>query len=274
MIETEIQKGERFSFGNNWRQFLLTLDEERIKRAEVSLQDMLNINLQGKSFLDVGSGSGLFSLAARRSGAIVTSFDYDPSSVWCTNELRRLYFKDDPQWTVHQGSVLDSEFLSQLERFDIVYSWGVLHHTGNLMKAMENVIPLVGAGGFLFLALYNDQGMLSQFWKIIKRTYNHLPQSLKPLLSLPIGAAQWGPKLFLDFIRMKPYASWRQYYYERGMSPWRDVIDWVGGYPFEVIKPKSVIDFYTRNGFNLHKFKPIVKGSGNNQYVFTTAKTD
>ncbi len=48
--------------------------------------------LAGNSFLDVGSGSGLFSLAAMRLGADrVHSFDYDPQSVGCTKELKRRF---------------------------------------------------------------------------------------------------------------------------------------------------------------------------------------
>ncbi|MBX6392111.1 MAG: 50S ribosomal protein L11 methyltransferase, partial [Burkholderiales bacterium] len=121
--DTEISQGERFAFGANWTRFLKTLDEVRIAKAEESLRQMLALQrLDGLRFLDVGSGSGLFSLAARRLGATVHSFDYDPQSVACTSELKRRYFPDDPQWLVEQGSVLDRPYLDQLGRFDIVYS--------------------------------------------------------------------------------------------------------------------------------------------------------
>src|ERR1700704_486469 len=108
----EIAQGKRFEFGKNWSRFLTLLDDSRIARAEESLKMMLQVeDLEGKSFLDIGSGSGLFSLAARRLGARVHSFDYDPHSVACTRELRSRYFPDDPQWTVEQGSALDEEYL-------------------------------------------------------------------------------------------------------------------------------------------------------------------
>ncbi len=86
----ETAAGERFGFGANWARFLRHLDEPRIVAAERSLQQMLGLpSLAGLRFLDAGSGSGLFSLAARRLGAEVHSFDYDPQSVACTRELRR-----------------------------------------------------------------------------------------------------------------------------------------------------------------------------------------
>src|SRR5437879_12723402 len=100
----------RFSFGKNWQQFLRVLDKERIREAEKSLADMLQVkDLAGKSFLDVGSGSGLFSLAAMRLGADrVHSFDYDPQSVGCTKELRQRFFPKTGRWTIEEGSVLDA----------------------------------------------------------------------------------------------------------------------------------------------------------------------
>ena len=127
----EVASGERFEFGKNWARFLAVLNEERIAEAENSLRQMLECEtLQNKTFLDIGSGSGLFSLAARRLGAEVFSFDYDPNSVGCTRELRRRYFENDGQWRVEEGSALERKYLESLGKFDIVYSWGVLHHTG------------------------------------------------------------------------------------------------------------------------------------------------
>src|SRR6266581_6146197 len=156
----------RFQFGKNWARFLSVLDSERIAEAESSLTGMLEApDLRGRSFLDVGSGSGLFSLAAKRLGARrVHSFDYDADSVACTRELKRRFYANDADWTIEQGSVLDALYLQSLGTFDIVYSWGVLHHTGDMWRALGNAAALVGVGGRLFIALYNDQGSTSRRW--------------------------------------------------------------------------------------------------------------
>ena len=162
----EVTSGERFEFGANWTRFLSVLNEDRIAQAEGSLRQMLAISdlNAASAFSDIGSGSGLFSLAARRLGATVYSFDYDPLSVGCTQELKRRYFPEDGQWMVEVGSVLDRDYLGRLGQFDVVYSWGVLHHTGAMFEALENIAPLVASGGQLFISIYNDQGWISRYW--------------------------------------------------------------------------------------------------------------
>ena len=74
----EIKRGDRFSFGENWYRFLSVLDDRQIAAAETSLCKMLGVaSLEGKNVLGIGSGSGLFSFAARRLGVRVHSFDCD-----------------------------------------------------------------------------------------------------------------------------------------------------------------------------------------------------
>ena len=266
----EVRRGERFEFGANWAKFLETLDEDRIRRAEESLQSMLErSSLEGLSFLDAGCGSGLFSLAARRLGARVHSFDYDPASTACTHELKRCWFQDDPSWTIETGSVLDRDYLRRLGRFDMVYSWGVLHHTGAMWEALGNVGDSVAPQGLLFVAIYNDQGRASRMWKAVKRAYNRLPSGLKWLVLFPSFLRLWGPTLLRDTLKGRPLATWSGYSSGgRGMSPWRDVVDWVGGYPFEVARPDEIFDFYRARGFTLKRLKTMGGGLGCNEYVF------
>lgn len=268
----EIEQGGRFAFGANWGRFLKTLDEAHIVRAETSLKTMLRVqSLAGMRFLDVGSGSGLFSLAARRLGAWVHSFDYDAQSVACTQELKRRHFPGDTAWVVEQGSVLDKHYLSHLGQFDIVYAWGVLHHTGAMWQALDNVAALVAQGGTLFLAIYNDQGRASRYWLSAKRLYNSLPRPLRFLVLWPVFFRLWGPTTLRDCLFGRPFQTWRMYQDERGMSPWRDVVDWVGGYPFEVAKPEEIFDFCRARGFTLTRLKTCGGGHGCNEFVFIKA---
>ena len=258
---------KRFDFGKNWKRYLKWLNSDRIRLAEDSLKAMLQVeNLRDKTFLDAGSGSGLFSLAARRLEAQVHSFDYDTQSVACTLQLKERYFPNDPQWVVRKGSVLDKECLARLGTFDVVYSWGVLHHTGAMWQALDNVASLVAQGGQLYIAIYNDQGRSSKAWRQVKRLYNALPGALRWVVLVPVFFRVWGPPMVLDLVHRHPFHTWR--HYGRGMSPWVDVVDWAGGMPFEVAKPEEIFDFYKQRGFHLQRLKTCAGNLGCNEFVF------
>jgi 2-polyprenyl-3-methyl-5-hydroxy-6-metoxy-1,4-benzoquinol methylase len=268
----EIGQGKRFEFGKNWEGFLKVLDETRISEAEKSIKKMLGMeNLENKRFLDIGSGSGLFSLAARRLGATVYSFDYDPRSVACTEELKRRYFPDDENWNIGQGNVLDASYLNVLGRYDVVYAWGVLHHTGKMWTALENVVPLVNEKGTLFISIYNDQGLLTQFWKFVKKFYNRSSAPVRAFIVLWVGASLETVAAMIRLLRCKnplPFESWKEKKKRRGMSEWHDLVDWVGGYPFEAAKPEEIFEFCREKGFLLERLKTCGGGSGCNEFVF------
>ena len=267
---TEVATGNRFEFGKNWAWFLETLNDEKIEEAVKSLRDMLETDsLSGKNVLDIGSGSGLFSLAARRLGARVHSFDYDPNSVGCTEELKQRYFTDDCNWTIEAGSALDTNYVASLGKFDVVYSWGVLHHTGDMWTALANAALPVAPGGKLFIAIYNDQGTASRRWTKAQKLYNQLPQGLRFLVVWPsFLVLNWRP-MVKDSLRLKPFKSIRDYgKNQRGMSFWQDLVDWVGGYPREVATPEQIFDFYRQRGFSLTRLRTCGGSMGCNEFVF------
>lgn len=270
--EKEVAAGARFEFGKNWSAFLSVLDDERISKAEESLKQMLEVDdLNGKTFLDVGSGSGLFSLAARRLGARVHSFDFDGNSFACTKELRRRYFDGDADWNVEQGSALDRAYVESLGKFDIVYSWGVLHHTGSMWEALENASIPVAEGGKLFIAIYNDTGSQAERWHWIKKTYCRLPGLLKTPFAVLTIAPQEIKGIVKSIVTLKPMSyirSWTRYKNDRGMNRWYDIIDWVGGFPYEVASPEEIFEFYKAKGFSIAKLKTKGVGLGCNEFVF------
>jgi 2-polyprenyl-3-methyl-5-hydroxy-6-metoxy-1,4-benzoquinol methylase len=252
----EVKSGQRFEFGKNWQRFLATINDDRIAAAEKGLNQMLG-DIDGKTFLDVGCGSGLSSLAAHRLGAKVYAFDYDPQSVSCARELQRRY---GVSWPVESGSALNSDYLAALGAFDVVYSWGVLHHTGAMWNGLENMVPLVNRGGLLFVAIYNDQGWKSNAWRIVKTAYNKSAAArglLLATLATTITATRFFVRAITGRLRV-----------DRGMSLWYDAVDWLGGYPFEVASPATVVEFYRQKGFVAHKTALVGGRSGCNEFVF------
>ncbi len=266
----------RFGFGENWRTFLHCLDDDRIAEAEKSLRIPLACErLDGLSFVDVGSGSGLFSLAARRLGAQVHSFDYDADSVACTTTLRDQNFPGDGNWTTQQGSVLDSEYLAGLGTFDVVYSWGVLHHTCAMRAALENAARLVGPGGTFVIALYNRTPSC-RIWAWEKRWY----------AGATPAAQRRARRVYAALLRLhcllrgRDFAAYVEgYRSKRGMDFDHDVHDWLGGYPYESVPPSEVASMLGRLGLahvrsTLLPFSLGLLGSGCNEYVYRRAPHD
>lgn len=237
----------KFSFGKNWQIFLKSLTDKKIDRAIQSLRDFLSTdNLESKTFIDIGCGSGLFSYAAYRLGAKkVISIDADPFSTGCCRFLH--HQANNPQnWEIHDGSVLDNKFLDQFDQFDIVYSWGVLHHTGNMIEAIKNSAGLVQLNGYYYISIYNRKDGLfnSCYWLRIKQFYNRSPKIIKLIMEY---------SYMLKFIiaklcRLKnPMNAISSYYSKRGMN-WRaDIRDWLGGYPYEFATPGEIVEIVYRN---------------------------
>jgi len=265
----EISKKERFKFGENWKLFLDSLNDDRIAEAEESLRFMLDVeNLEGKRFLDAGCGSGLFSLAARRLGAIVYSFDYDPESVDCAKTLKERYFLDDDSWEINEASVLDFNYVNNIGKFDVVYSWGVLHHTGEMWQAIDNITLPVAENGFLFIAIYNRQQFVTPYWKLVKRVYNKSPYIFRRIMSIIYFMYFFVLLLVADLIRGRNPLDRHRGQKRRGMCFYRDVVDWIGGWPFEVASPEEIFDFCYKRNFILTKLKTCGNKHGCNEFVF------
>ena len=274
-LQQQEKEGElRFSFGKNWQMFLKNIDEERNRIAEASLRDFLKLNdLKQRTFLDIGCGSGLFSLAAFQLGAErVVSFDYDPFSVECCRYLHQRAGLP-ANWTVAQGSVLDRKFLSGLGRFDIVYAWGVLHHTGSMWGAVRNAAGLVKEGGLIYFAIYNrvDGAFGSRFWVKVKRAYNRSPRWIKLLMEYFMIAALFTAEL----CKFKnPFKLFSDYKSNRGMHWRRDIVDWLGGYPFEFASVEEIDQFMKKEfpGFALINLKTDRSAMGLNWFVYQNIK--
>ena len=277
MLPMNIRQSERearFGFGKNWQAFLTEVDEDRIRRAKDSLTTFTGFeDFKGKSFLDVGCGSGLFSYAAFLLGAErILSFDFDADSVEATKLLWERAGRP-PHWEVTRGSVLDEEYLSQLGTFDVVYSWGVLHHTGAMWEAIRNAAHRVAPGGLLYIALYNrvDGRRGSRFWLGVKRRYTDGSVLTKRLIEWIYFCVY---HLALPLLRFQnPFTIMRDYRENRGMDYWRDVIDWVGGYPYEYATVQEVFAFMKKE-FPLYQLENVATTNslGNNEFLFVAPK--
>ncbi len=271
-----IMNKQAFDFGKNWEFFIKNcFNKEKLDEAERSLIEFIGADrIKGKTFLDAGCGSGLFSLAAYRLGASkVVSFDIDPYSVRCCEYLRREE-GNVGNWEIFQGSVLDADFLSKLGDYDLVYSWGVLHHTGDMWQAVKNVSALVKKGGLLYIAIYNKADGLSiypdgrfgpsKFWIKEKKIYTSLPSIAQSFIDYSVMCA-----LIIMYILTfnNPIKKIKSHKQLRGMS-WRvDIKDWLGGYPYEYASVAEVFLFLKKLGFILENLK-CNNGLMNNEYLF------
>lgn len=258
----------RFKFGKNWASFAATLDEDRIAEAQRRLVSLLGLsNLTSLRFLDIGCGSGIHSLAALRLGAgRLWAIDLDPDSVGTTQAVLARWWGGQ-NYRVECRSVFELE--SKLpEQFDIVYSWGVLHHTGDMVRAIRAACSAVKPGGKLAIALYGKTRYCGT-WTRIKRWYVQATPEQKR------RAEEWYVRLFGFYLLLRGQRLSRHvatYRKKRGMDFRHDVRDWIGGYPYESIRPDELHAIVKPLGFapekQLVKRRSGLFGSGNDEYVF------
>jgi len=257
--------GKAFAFGKNWDRFVTrALNDERIGIARRHIVDFLEMpDLRGRSFIDVGCGSGLSSRAALDAGAArIVGFDRDPDSVRAAERVREMS-GNPPHWTILRGSVLDDAFIASLGRAEIVYAWGVLHHTGRMWDAVERASRLVADGGLLYLALYTTTPQ-SAHWIRVKKRYNAASPARKRLME---AAYFLRHTLASELLRGRnPISFVRNYRGSRGMSYLTDVRDWLGGWPYEDAKIEEVLRF-CRKRLALDLLN-IQTGRANTEYLF------
>jgi SAM-dependent methyltransferase len=264
-----LSRESHFDFGKNWASYASNLKPELIEEALKGMRRLVGESLAGKTFLDIGCGSGLHSLAALRLGAArVVAVDLDSDSVATTRKVLSEHAASQA-WEVREISVFDLNSAT-LGHFDVVYSWGVLHHTGDMYRAMRTASAMVSADGQFVFALYRLTRMCG-FWKKEKRWYASASASKQ--------RAARAVYRFLFRLAMglqgRSFASYvANYRSNRGMDFEHDVHDWMGGWPYESITPQQVHDFMTPLGFTRRaqfvesKIQMGLAGSGCDEYVY------
>ncbi len=257
------EKSAPFPFGENWLRYIKTFNKENLRESRLSLQELLGVkSLKEKFFMDIGCGSGIFSLAAIDMNAQkVISLDNDQKSVEACNIIKRR--NNAKHWFILNGSILDKDFLNNLEKADIVYAWGVLHHTGAMWKAIDNSAKLVKKEGLFALAIYNHH-WASGFWLKFKKLYNSKGKVIQKIMVLSIFL----PRVLARLMKLKhPFRE------KRGMSIYYDAVDWAGGFPYEYADFDEIVSFLRKRGFILiNGIK--TKSIGCNQFVFKRAENE
>jgi 2-polyprenyl-3-methyl-5-hydroxy-6-metoxy-1,4-benzoquinol methylase len=261
----------RYGFGENWADYAAHINDDLLSKIQDDLLTLLEgVDLQNKTFMDIGSGSGVHSLAALKSGVkAVLAIDYDKHSVSTTQNVLDRYWQGH-NYTVRHGDILNPAALGA-QKFDIVYSWGVLHHTGDVWKAIEQAASFVADNGHFVIALYKKTPMCG-FWAAEKRLYSLLPKILRYPLDGLYGGLQ---VLGLLATGRNPFKYIRNYAENRGMRWMIDIRDWLGGYPYESVVPDALINHMKARGFMLEKLVnegPVIAkgifGSGCAEFVF------
>ena len=254
-----------FPFGKNWQSFLNSISDDALERARADIVEWVGApRVAGSTVVDVGCGSGIHSLCFHQLGAKrVVSLDVDCECVEATQSLRNAA-GNPGNWLVQHGSILDGSFVAGLGTFDIVYSWGVLHHTGHMWKAIGTAAELAAPRGMLWLALY-VKGPHYAADLALKKRYN----AASPLLKKMMIWQRVGHRMARLARQGRNPLRWNERK-ARGMDTYHDIVDWVGGFPYEVASRDETVDFLRQRGFALEKIEEHAE-RWNNIYLFSKA---
>ena len=174
-----------------------------------------------------------------------------------------------PATRLRIGSILDdstvraaSEGSPDGGRYDIVHSWGVLHHTGNMDLAVKNAASLVKPGGHFVVALYNRHWS-SAPWLAIKYAYCKSPRLIQKLFIWALAPVIYVAKWLVTKDDPKKQ--------QRGMDFMYNVIDWVGGYPYEYASREETLRLIEPLGFKCVNYIATEVPTGCNEFVFVRA---
>ena len=253
----------RFSFGKNWVSFSeRALNEARIAQARAAFRSLTRgIEMKNARFLDIGFGQGLALFYAAELGAETYGIDVDP---FCTEALRQTqrFFPESALPRTELASILDDEFVrDQINNgaFDVVHSWGALHHSGDMWKAFRNAAALVKEGGFLVISIYNKH-WTSAYWRAVKRIFNHVPRFLQESFVLMLYP--------IFYLRARSLSKSDATLASRGMDLRHDIRDWLGGYPYEFGSRGGIEEYFRKLGFRLIRCLPTKGFTGCNEFVF------
>lgn len=276
---------KKFAFGSNWKRFVSNaLTEERLREAQQSLLAYIPEEDYTGLFIDIGCGSGIFSLAALKIGCSrCVSIDVDRESLEAARMVKERYAGSASfaLWDVIYGDILNHHDTdSFIGQGDIVYSWGVLHHTGDMYRAILNAARLTKPGGYFIIALYN-RAPSSPLWLRVKRAYVHAPaffQAVMVWFFYGYAMALFGMSYLMKMLVGRSARLPKQ---RRGMSHFYNMVDWVGGYPYEYATYEEVVAYVGTLGFVLAKAPSALssranhwwdritfKNTGNNEFVF------
>jgi 2-polyprenyl-3-methyl-5-hydroxy-6-metoxy-1,4-benzoquinol methylase len=267
---TDERAMKQFDFGANWADFSANAaSRERAEQARAQFMRLMQgVELQGRTFLDIGFGQGFSLLSAQSMGARVVGCDINPKCHEVIERNRALFpGLEAAAIPLQVGSILDANVVSALRRmpesgeagFDIVHSWGVLHHTGDMRLALANAVSLVRPGGIFVAAIYNRHWS-SLPWLAIKAAYVHSPRLLQKMMVGGLYPVIWLAKLAVT--RKNPKAM------DRGMDFYYDVVDWVGGYPYEYASVHEMEAICRPLGLSLVRAIDAKVPTGCNELVF------